>query len=134
MILVTGGAGFVGLNVVEQLISRGDSVAIYDLNSPPGEFPSSQNLKFFEGDTTDRAALEKLFGKLGVDRVIHLAAITAGPGRDAREPGRIAEVNVLGTLNVLQAARAAGVRRFVHASTGAVFGAAGVAAELLDEE
>ena len=68
-------------------------------------------------------------------RVIHLSAITAGPERDAREPRRIAEVNLIGTLNVLETAKNAGVRRFVHASTGALFGAAGVGVgEPLDEE
>lgn len=64
-----------------------------------------------------------------------MSAITAGPERDAREPQRIAEVNLIGTLNVLQAAKESGVRRFVHASTGALFGAAGIGVpEPLDEE
>jgi len=58
-----------------------------------------------------------------------------GPERDAREPRRIAEVNLIGTLNVLEASRNSGVQRFVHASTGALFGAAGVGVpEPLDEE
>jgi nucleoside-diphosphate-sugar epimerase len=64
-----------------------------------------------------------------------MSAITAGPERDAREPRRIAEVNLIGTLNVLEAARNSGVRRFVHASTGALYGGAGIGvAEPLDEE
>ena len=131
MILVTGGSGFVGLNVVEQLLARDEEVAIYDLLPPPSSFKKS----FFEkGDTTDAARVEKLFSDKKPKAVIHLAAITAGAERDAREPRRIAEVNLVGTLNVLEAARRHGVRRFVHASTGAVFGAAGAANEPLDEE
>ena len=132
MILLTGGAGFVGLNVAEQLLARGDEVLILDLRPPPAAFSKAVSV---QGDVTDRAMLEELFRENRIERVIHLSAITAGPERDAREPRRIAEVNLIGTLNVLQASKVAGVRRFVHASTGALFGAAGVGvAEPLDEE
>jgi nucleoside-diphosphate-sugar epimerase len=127
MILVTGGSGFVGLNVVEQLRARGEAVVVYDLEKPRLDVP------FEQGDVTQ--PLDAVFAKHGVKRVIHLAAITADAERDAREPRRIAEVNLIGTLNVLEAARRHGVERFVHASTGAVYGAAGVGApEPLDEE
>jgi len=121
MILVTGGAGFVGLNVAEQLLARGAEVLIFDLRPPPAAFSRAA---FIQGDVTNRAALEKLFRRNAIEQVIHLSAITAGPERDAREPRRIAEVNLIGTLNVLEAARERRVRRFVHASTGALFGAA----------
>ena len=130
MILLTGGAGFVGLNVAEQLLARGEEVAIFDLRAPPAAFSRAL---FIQGDVTDRAALEKAFSS--VRQVIHLSAITAGAERDAREPQRIAEVNLIGTLNVLQASKEFGVRRFVHASTGALYGAAGIGVpEPLDEE
>ncbi|MGH8682109.1 MAG: NAD-dependent epimerase/dehydratase family protein [Burkholderiales bacterium] len=133
MILVTGGAGFVGLNVAEHLLARGEEVLLFDLEPPPAAFSSSA--LFVRGDVTDREALEHAFSRNKVDRVIHLSAITAGPERDAREPRRIAEVNLIGTLNVLEAAREHRVRRFVHASTGALYGAAGVGVgEPLDEE
>ena len=129
MILVTGGAGFVGLNVVEQLVARGDDVVVYDVLAPRITVPAER------GDVTDRAALDRLFRQYRFEKVIHLAAITAGRERDAREPRRIAEVNLIGTINVLEAARDHGVRRFVHASTGALYGAAGIGApEPLDEE
>jgi dTDP-D-glucose 4,6-dehydratase len=122
MILLTGGAGFVGLNVAEQLLARGEEVVSFDL--------SIEN-----GDVTDRDALEKAFSTRKIEQVIHLAAITAGAERDAKEPRRIAEVNLIGTLNVLEAARRHGVKRFVHASTGALYGAAGIGVdEPLDEE
>ncbi len=132
MILLTGGAGFVGLNVAEQLLARGDEVLIFDLRPPPAAF---SNALFVEGDVTDRVSLHETMSKHPVDRVIHMSAITAGPERDAREPQRIAEVNLIGTLNVLEASSKSRVRRFVHASTGALFGAAGIGvSEPLDEE
>jgi nucleoside-diphosphate-sugar epimerase len=125
MILVTGGAGFVGLNVVEQLRARGEEVRVADVDPPALKVP------FERIDVTQ--PLDHAFA--GVKQVIHLAAITADPARDAREPGRIAEVNLLGTLRVLEAAKRHGVQRFVHASTGAIYGAAGVGVDHpLDEE
>lgn len=132
MILLTGGSGFVGLNVAELLLARGEEVLIFDLRAPPRFFSKA---RFIQGDVTDRAALERLFRKNAIERVIHMSAITAGPERDAREPRRIAEVNLIGTLNVLQESKNLGVKRFVHASTGALYGAAGIGvAEPLDEE
>ena len=133
MILVTGGAGFVGLNVAEQLLARGDEVLIYDLSPPPSGFRGK--FRFEEGDVTDRDRLDKIFARHKPKGIVHLAAITAGAERDAREPHRIAEVNLIGTINVIEAARQHGAPRFVHASTGALYGAAGVGvAEPLDEE
>ena len=133
MILLTGGTGFVGLNVAEQLLARGDEVLLVDLSPPPPHFKA--RFLFEKADVTDHTALEKVFSEGKIESVVHLAAITAGAERDAREPRRIAEVNLIGTLNVLEAARRHGVRRFVHASTGALYGAAGIGvAEPLDEE
>jgi len=132
MILLSGGAGFVGLNVAEQLLERGDEVLIFDLRAPPAAFSKAI---FVQGDVADPSAVQQAFSKQKIDRVIHMSAITAGPERDAREPRRIAEVNLIGTLNLLQEARNSGVERFVHASTGALYGAAGIGvAEPLDEE
>jgi nucleoside-diphosphate-sugar epimerase len=125
MILVTGGAGFVGLNVVEQLRARGDDVRVADLDPPAIDVP------FTRLDVTH--PVDAAFRD--VTRVIHLAAITADAARDAQEPARIAEVNLLGTIRMLEAARRHGVARFVYASTGALYGAAGVGVDHpLDEE
>jgi nucleoside-diphosphate-sugar epimerase len=132
MILLSGGSGFVGLNVAEQLLARGDEVLIFDLRPPPAAFSKAL---FVQGDVTDLPCLESLFQKHRIRQVIHMSAITAGPERDAREPRRIAEVNLMGTLNVLETSNKFAVRRFVHASTGALFGAAGIGVpEPLDEE
>ena len=132
MILVTGGSGFIGLNVVEQLHARGEPVVVLDLR-PPEAFAGK--VRFVHGDVADTGNVEEAFAANGITKVIHTAAITAGPERDAREPRRIAEVNFIGTLNVLEAARRHKVERIVHASTGALYGAAGIGAkEPLDEE
>jgi nucleoside-diphosphate-sugar epimerase len=132
MILLSGGSGFVGLNVAEQLLDRGDEVLIFDLRTPPRAFSKAV---FVQGDVSNPETVAAIFKRFSPKQVIHMSAITAGPERDAREPRRIAEVNLIGTLNVLQEARSSGVERFVHASTGALFGAAGIGvAEPLDEK
>jgi nucleoside-diphosphate-sugar epimerase len=139
-VLITGGSGFVGLNLAEQLLARGERVALFSLTPAPeaalGELSRLPGrLSVLSGDVTHKPSLDAVLAEHAVDRVIHAAAITAGPERDAAEPRRIAEVNFIGTLNMLQAAREHGVRRFVQASTGALFGAAGIgAAQPLDEE
>ena len=140
MVLVTGGSGFVGLNVAEQLLARGDTVALFSATAAPASAIAELSrlpgkLSVLEGDVSDAVSVRNVFKETKPERVIHAAAITAGAERDAREPRRIAEVNLLGTLNVLEAARDASVRRFVHASTGAVYGAAGMGVDhALDEE
>jgi len=129
VIVVTGGAGFVGLNVVEQLVARGDAVLVFDVAAPRLDVP------YELGDVADAGVVERLFAKHRPQALVHMAAITADAERDARDPPRIAEVNLIGTLNVLESARRHGVRRIVHASTGALYGAAGVGVrEPLDEE
>jgi len=129
VIVVTGGAGFVGLNVVEQLVARSDAVLVFDVAAPRLDVP------YELGDVADAGVVERLFAKHRPQALVHMAAITADAERDARDPRRIAEVNLIGTLNVLESARRHGVRRIVHASTGALYGAAGVGVrEPLDEE
>ena len=136
MILLTGGSGFVGLNVAEQLLARGEEVVLFSATRAPAAAISAlKGVSVVDGDVSNFQSVKDVFKNQKIDRVIHMAAITAGAERDAREPRRIAEVNLIGTINVLEAARDAGVKRFVHASTGALFGRAGMEArEPLDEE
>ena len=89
MILVTGGAGFVGLNVAEQLSARGEQVVLYDLSAPPPEFKWKVVVE--KGDVTNRTRLEEVFLEHQPKQVVHLAAITARPQRDASAPRRIAD-------------------------------------------
>ena len=130
-ILVTGGAGFVGLNLLEALLGRGESVVAFDSKPLPGaageDFAALPGrLHVVTGDVRDRPAIAQAMAAHGVDRLIHAAAVTAGPERDAADPGGIAEINLLGTINALEAAREHGLKRVVYVGTGAVYGDLGV--------
>lgn len=120
--LVTGGAGFIGSHLVEALLARGDRVRVLDsLNT--GSLKNlagvMDRIEFLEGDIRDEAAVRQATS--GADLVFHLAAMVSVPESMAR-PLECEQVNVVGTLNVLTAARAAGVRRLVLSSTCAVYG------------
>jgi UDP-glucose 4-epimerase len=119
--LVTGGAGFIGSNLARLLIDEGSDVIIYD-NFSSGyrrnveEIPAAQ---IIEGDIRDA---ERLAGAMrGVDRVFHLAA-SVGNTRSIEHPIEDSEINVIGTLRVLDAARATGVRKIVFSSSAGIFG------------
>lgn len=128
-ILVTGADGFIGSHLVETLVARGCSVrafVLYNsfntwgwLDTSPPEVRSG--IEVVAGDVRDpfgvRSAME------GCDVVFHLAALIAIPF-SYRSPAAYVQTNVLGTLNVLQAARDIGVRRVVHTSTSETYGTA----------
>ena len=120
--LVTGGAGFIGSHLVRRLIADGLLVRIID-DLSTGKLenlsPVMPQVEFIRGDICDFDQLRQAMG--GVDQVFHLAAVASVP-RTVKEPLRSAEVNELGTLKVLEAARQAGVRRVVMASSSAVYG------------
>lgn len=117
--LVTGGAGFIGSNLALALLERGDSVVILDDLSSGYAANLPSRAQFIQGDVRDaRCARE---ATEGVSCVFHLAA-SVGNRRSIDDPIRDAEVNVLGTLQVLEAARAAGVHKIVASSSAAIFG------------
>jgi len=120
--LVTGGAGFIGSNIVEELLKRGFSVRVLD-NFSTGK---RENLKEFNSD------IELLEGDIrsyhivrqavsGVEVILHQAALPSVP-RSINDPITTNEVNVMGTLNILDAAKEAGVKRIVYASSSSVYG------------
>lgn len=119
--LVTGGAGFIGSNLVDALLGRGDEVAVVD-NLSTGR---RQNLEaalehgavLHEADVQDESALAELFGAFRPELVFHLAA-QADVRHSVERPVADAGVNVLGTIAVLEAGRRAGARRVVNSSTG----------------
>jgi nucleoside-diphosphate-sugar epimerase len=129
-LLVTGAAGFVGLNIVEALLERGeDQVVLFDATELPAAFArlfeSDRNRLVIEkGSVLDPDRLEALFGRHKIERVIHGAAITSGADREARDPGSVVDVNMRGTTNVLQAARKHDVRRVIYIGSGAAYGEA----------
>jgi len=120
--LVTGGAGFIGSHIVEALAKNGDTVRVLD-NLLTGKRenldPFLNRIRFIEGDIRDldtcRQAVE------GADHVLHQAALASVP-RSVENPLLTHEINVTGTLNLLVAARDAGARSFVLASSSAVYG------------
>jgi nucleoside-diphosphate-sugar epimerase len=123
--LVTGGAGFIGSHMVERLLSRGDRVRIADdFSSGRREnVPERPDVELVEGDLVDPAVATRAVA--GSDYIIHLAAIPSVP-RSVKDPVRSHRANVDGTLNVLMAARDAGVKRLVFAGSSSVYGDAAV--------
>jgi UDP-glucose 4-epimerase len=126
--LVTGGAGFIGSNIVKALLSRGDTVRVLDnLSTGKRENLSFDevavdlvnNLETVEGDITNLETCRKTLE--GVEYVLHQAAIPSVP-RSIAQPGESNRANVDGTLNLLLAARDAGIKRLVFASSSAVYG------------
>lgn len=121
---VTGGAGFIGSNLVDRLLSRCDRVVAYDnLSTGQDRFldDARRNPAFelVKGDLLDRDTLTAAM--VGCDTVFHLAA-NADVRFGLDHPGRDLEQNTIATFSVLEAMRAAGVRRIAFSSTGSVYG------------
>lgn len=124
--LVTGGAGFIGSNIVDALLARGDEVVVLDDLSTGRAANLSEALaggaRFEEFSITDAEAVEQLVAAVRPDVIFHLAA-QIDVRRSVADPALDAQVNVIGTINVAEAARRHGVGRFVFSSTGgAIYG------------
>lgn len=119
--LVTGGAGFIGSNLVDLLLENGHEVIVIDNESSDAHenFYWNNQTTQSKADITDFAAIRPLFD--GVDYVFHLAAESRIQPA-ILNPTYATEVNVVGTCNILQAAREAGVKRVVYSSTSAAYG------------
>lgn len=126
--LVTGGAGFIGSNLVDALVARGDRPAVVD-NLSTGrrrnlEAALATGARLHVVDIVDAEALRAVVDAERPEVIFHLAA-QIDVRRSVEDPARDARTNVEGTINVLEAARAAGVRRVVFSSTGgAIYGEA----------
>lgn len=119
-VLVTGGAGYVGSHMVKMLRRAGAEVVVFD-NLSSGPRAAVTGSTFVPGDVTDRAAVAALFERFRIDAVMHFAALIQ-VGESVREPASYYRTNFVGTLNVLDAMRAAGVRHFIFSSSAAIFG------------
>jgi nucleoside-diphosphate-sugar epimerase len=120
--LVTGGAGFIGSHTVDELVCRGHEVVALDdvsTGKTTNLAQAKNKIKFIQSSVANLEAVREACR--GVDRVIHLAAQTSVP-RSLQDPIETNLVNVNGTLNVLVAARDAGVKRVVFACSCAVYG------------
>jgi UDP-glucose 4-epimerase len=124
--LVTGGAGFIGSNVVDALVERGDEVTVVD-NLTTGKRENLESalgagVKLVEADMRDGQAMKDLAAQAQPEVVFHLGA-QIDVRRSVADPAFDASVNVIGTINMLAAAQEAGARRFVNSSTGgAIYG------------
>jgi len=119
--LVTGGAGFIGSHLAEALAGRGHAVRVVD-NLVGGKRANLDHLggvEFLEGDLADMAVAERAVR--GADYVLHQAAIPSVP-RSVADPVTSNRANITGTLNVLVAARDAGVKRLVYAGSSSCYG------------
>ena len=120
-VLITGGAGFIGSHLTEQLLSQGLRVRVLDNLSTGkrGNLPATNEVEFRQGDIRDpetvRAAVH------GMDAIVHLAAV-ASVQASVDDPLSTHAVNFDGTLNLLEAARHAGIKRFLFAGSAAVYG------------
>jgi UDP-glucuronate 4-epimerase len=130
-LLITGGAGFIGSHLVDRRLARGDRVVVLDdfndFYDPEAKrrnlapHAGNPNYRLVEGDIRDRALLDRLFAEEPFEAVIHLAA-RAGVRPSLAQPVLYEEVNVVGTLRLLEAAVASGKPRFLFASSSSVYG------------
>ena len=121
-ILVTGGAGFIGSHVVDALIERGHEVAVVDDLSTGKREHLNPRARFYHLDIRDAKGLEEVFAAERPEIVNHQAA-RANVRESLEKPVLYAEVNVIGSLNLLELSRKYGVEKFIYASTGgAVYG------------
>lgn len=128
-VLVTGGAGFIGSSLVEQLLRQGHEVSILDdFNEFYAPELKRHNISGFadrvsvhEGDIRDQATVSRVVSEGSFDTIIHLAA-RAGVRPSIQEPKLYIDTNISGTFHLLEAARASGVPRFIFASSSSVYG------------
>ena len=120
--LVTGGAGFIGSNIVEELLKQGHSVRVLD-NFSTGKRENlkefNSDIKLLESDIRSYHIVRQAVS--GIEVILHQAALPSVP-RSINDPITTNEVNVMGTLNILDAAKDVGIRRIVYASSSSVYG------------
>jgi UDP-glucuronate 4-epimerase len=130
-ILVTGGVGFIGSHLCEALRSRGAKLAAYDNFDPyysrgikerNASLLNSAGVNIIEGDIRDETLLMQTMSSFAPDVIVHLAA-RAGVRPSLEDPKLYVDVNIYGTIKLLEAAREAGIRKIVFASSSSVYGA-----------
>jgi UDP-glucose 4-epimerase len=124
-IMITGGAGFLGTYVTRMLAERGDRVVIFDAAGTAPELaaltaPFERNIVRVRGQILDLSSLLRCVQQYNVERIFHAAALY-DPPYSLEDPAITFQVNVNGTINVLEAARFLGVKRVVHSSSIAVY-------------
>ena len=139
-VLVTGGTGFVGANIVRELAREGEAVVSFDL-APADDLLRhfvaewAGRIEFVTGDICDASAVMALAHGYGIDRIIHAATYTVNQRPLEIERGRdVISINIDGLANVLELARTIKARRFVYLSSGAAYGAAAATDQTFSED
>ena len=139
--LVTGGAGFVGSNIVKGLAERGHQVVCFDLTPADALLrkylePWSEKVIFFQGDILKVDDLRQVAAENPIDKIVHAAAFT--PSRasnmEAERSRDIVNINIEGTVNLLDLASSATLKRFLYVSSEAVYGDAPAGVALVNED
>jgi UDP-glucuronate 4-epimerase len=130
-ILITGGAGFIGSAVGKKLMDRGDQVVLIDnfndyydpslKHDRIKKYLKGYKFKLYKGDIRDEKLLDRIFKKEKLDKVLHMAAM-AGVRNSLKNPMLYEEVNVRGTMNLLEMAVKYKIKNFVYASSSSVYG------------
>jgi UDP-glucuronate 4-epimerase len=130
-VLITGGGGFIGSACAKKLIDRGDQIVTIDNFNDYYDpqlkydrlkiFLKGYKFKLYKGDIRDQKLLEKIFQSEKIDKVIHLAAM-AGVRNSLKDPALYEDVNIRGTMNLLEMAVKYKINNFVFASSSSVYG------------
>lgn len=136
--LIFGGAGFVGLNIAELLLSQGEAVVLFDRLPLPAEATATfaalpGSLEVVHGDVTDIDAITRAM-TYEIDNVVLGSAVTADAARETRDPETILQINLMALTPILRAARAADVRRVVNLSSAAAYGRGAIDVPMVDEQ
>lgn len=119
-ILVTGGAGYIGSHMVKALLRQGARVTVFD-NLESGHRAAVGSAALVVGDINDKQALAGAFATRSFDAVMHFASLIQ-VGESVQQPAKYYATNLMGTVKVMDAAREAGVKRFIFSSSAAIFG------------
>jgi len=114
-ILITGGAGFIGKQLAEEFVGRGEHVVVFDKAAPDRLFGGEKNVSLVEGDITSLHEVLNVVEKYRVDTIFHLAGILSAVSE--ANPWACIDINAMGTYNVLEAARLFGVSKVIFTSS-----------------
>lgn len=120
MILITGGAGYIGSQIVQQLLDREEKVLVLD-NLSSGSIEAVKNVPFIQGDVGDKSLLKSIFKENNIQAIMHLAAFTAVE-ESTKFPGKFFQNNTCQTLQLIDSCIEHHIPHFIFSSTAAVYG------------
>jgi nucleoside-diphosphate-sugar epimerase len=138
-VLITGGTGFIGINLSEELTDMGKDVVLFARASLPEEARTSLdrrkgNYAFVHSDILNGNDLDHVIKKYGVTSIVHAAVITPDLERERSEGRNIMQVNFMGTVEILEAAKRNNIEKLIYLSSGSVYGEAALDDDWLSEE